>query len=484
MVAHNPYWNFIKSNTHVNWDWDAVTRNPNITSEIIADNLNYPWDFEYVSKHLMHSITPKMIIEHPDKNWCFDRLSSWSGITIELVLAFKDRHWRPLILYLNKAINILNIMELSYLFPYYIPSISTRPDLTIDIIKDNPQFEWCWNPISCHKNITIDIVLQNPDIPWNYNTMSANSNMTWNIIKANPQIPWNIHIVSANDNITIDIVMDNIDLAWDFELLSANETLTWTDVKNTINILPWELDVLVYRKQIDWVVIEELIEEDWDFYILSEPIDLPWDLVRNYPSKHWDFYQLSKRKDIAWDLVMAYPDKLWNYQLLSENTSVTKEVINSTLHKQWNMKELCKLQHICKCIISGEINTNINRFMAIGSYYEFNIIKNILDYYMLNEDNRNILINSALENPLITPKIINKNISYFVNNLSEFSYNPLCAAKYFKSYEFRKNETKKRLEVMYHELIARSCSTNRLFEWNEDAKFIFPDTYNDYCKNK
>ena len=46
--------------------------------------------------------------------------------------------------------------------------ISCNPNITMDIIKDNPDKPWDWYYISYNPNITMDIIKDNPDKPWNW----------------------------------------------------------------------------------------------------------------------------------------------------------------------------------------------------------------------------------------------------------------------------------------------------------------------------
>ena len=46
--------------------------------------------------------------------------------------------------------------------------ISSNPNITCDIIKDNPLHNWDWQRISSNPNITMDIIRNNPDKPWEW----------------------------------------------------------------------------------------------------------------------------------------------------------------------------------------------------------------------------------------------------------------------------------------------------------------------------
>ena len=41
-----------------------------------------------------------------------------------------------------------------------------NPNITMDIIKNNPDLPWDWRGISRNPNLTIDMILDNPDKDW------------------------------------------------------------------------------------------------------------------------------------------------------------------------------------------------------------------------------------------------------------------------------------------------------------------------------
>src|SRR5690606_1940532 len=52
--------------------------------------------------------------------------------------------------------------------------LSENPNITFDIVKNNPDKPWYWRFLSANPNITFEDVKNNPDIPWNYNNLSYN----------------------------------------------------------------------------------------------------------------------------------------------------------------------------------------------------------------------------------------------------------------------------------------------------------------------
>ena len=78
-------------------------------------------------------------------------------------------------------------------------NLSRNPNITMNMIKDNPDKPWDWDNISSNPNITMDMISDNPDKPWNWKCISRNPNLTIDIITKNPDKPWDWFSVCQND---------------------------------------------------------------------------------------------------------------------------------------------------------------------------------------------------------------------------------------------------------------------------------------------
>ena len=77
-----------------------------------------------------------------------------------------------------------------------------------------------YNQLSINPNITWEIVRDNPDKKWNFSVLSSNPNITWEIVRDNPDKPWSYYMLSMNPNITWDIIKDNPDKPWSYYYIS------------------------------------------------------------------------------------------------------------------------------------------------------------------------------------------------------------------------------------------------------------------------
>ena len=72
----------IKNNPDKPWKWSSMSKNPNITWEIIRDNPDKPWDWYYISMN--SNITMDIIRDNPDKPW------KWSSISMNTFTKEKE----------------------------------------------------------------------------------------------------------------------------------------------------------------------------------------------------------------------------------------------------------------------------------------------------------------------------------------------------------------------------------------------------------
>lgn len=119
------WFSYILEHPEKRWHWWTLSMNPNITTEIIMNHSDLPWNYTYLSNYCKHIITPELIQQTYHKRW-----------TYTIVSALPCIHW--------------------------------------NFITENPQIPWCYNGLSENPNITWDIVDANPERPWNYLTLCHN----------------------------------------------------------------------------------------------------------------------------------------------------------------------------------------------------------------------------------------------------------------------------------------------------------------------
>ena len=164
----------------------------------IQEVLSHP-KIEFLYLSCNPNITWDIVIENIEKPWNWYRISMNPNITWEIVRGNSE-------------------------LPWDWHGVSVNPNITWEIIRDNSDIPWVWHELSKHPNITWDIIRDNPEKPWVWSHVSLNPNITVDIVNKNPDIPWDWGFgLSMNPNITWDMITENLDKTWCWEVLSTDD---------------------------------------------------------------------------------------------------------------------------------------------------------------------------------------------------------------------------------------------------------------------
>ena len=108
--------------------------------------------------------------------------------------------------------------------------LSSNPNITWEIVRDNLDKPWDWFVLSINPSITWEIVRDNPDRPWDWQHICLNPNITWEIVQNNPDKPWSMWSLSQNPNITWEIVRNNGEYQWGTLGILRNPGIDMDDV--------------------------------------------------------------------------------------------------------------------------------------------------------------------------------------------------------------------------------------------------------------
>lgn len=220
-VNPNFKWKNICENRNLNWNYTQLCFHPNIAWKIIKDNPNLLCNKYNVSRN--PNITWDIIRKNPQYGWYWEFIFSNRNISWENILEIIEK--------------IKEIRKLNKSF------ISSNPNITCEIVKNNPTFEWDWYYLSFNENLTIEFVKENLDKNFSWYGISKHKNITWDIICKNPQFSWNWNGISENPNITWEIIKENLEKPWCWLELSQNSNITWDIILSNPD-KPWRYDIL------------------------------------------------------------------------------------------------------------------------------------------------------------------------------------------------------------------------------------------------
>lgn len=229
--------------SHINWY--KISKSSNIYWSFIERHMDYPWDALGLS--LNKNITWNNIVNNPQIHWFYEVLGKNPNITLDIILKNPQFNWIMSNAATNPNITLQMIKKYNYDWKHYF---SQNPNVKMnDVIENMYNLKWCFNDLASNKgitwtdfndyieyfnledfssnpNVTLDIVLDNPDIEWDYDKISMNSNITWEMIQSNIHIfDEDCESINLNPNITFDIIENNphVSWIWDWSLIVLNE---------------------------------------------------------------------------------------------------------------------------------------------------------------------------------------------------------------------------------------------------------------------
>lgn len=222
---------------------------------------------------------------------------------------------------------------------YFKTIIALNPNITWDIVRDNPNVHggWCYDFLCANPNITWDIIRDNPNIFQSECQIPRNPNIKLEHIIENPNM-WNYSWLSLNRHVTFEYVMANptVPGGWNYEYLLKH--VTWEQaqyIKKKYNIVHFYYFVS-QNPNITWEnVVEDMASEDydpeddgWKMDGLSKNPNITWDIVRDNPNfgdERWDYIKLSWNKNITWDIIRANPNlpnsRTWHYSIFPKEVA-------------------------------------------------------------------------------------------------------------------------------------------------------------------
>lgn len=325
-VSDNPNLtiDFVNKYPEFEWDWTNITCNSNITPEIIEKNMHNPWVWEEM--HFNKNITPEFIEKHKDKKWDFYNLFRCTMLNDKSIISKKI--FIEKLEDINSKLcdcnsNIVN-KQIFVINDHY--SLSQNSNTTWDIVEKYPKLGWHWDKLSSNDNITIDVIENNIDKNWDWNK------------------------ISLNPNVTRDFIIKHKDKNWCWMTLFINNKIEFDYIKDKIS--PNEYNILSKSYEITLKIIEDNLDKPWDWFYLScnrnifmDDIEntMKWEwfkLNTNFKSKTFETKYINYRKNLKfkWDLEGILSNRNLTFKFINDNYNIILQ------HKNNNWEHII-LQH-------------------------------------------------------------------------------------------------------------------------------------------
>jgi len=326
----------IKNNPEINWNYNAFSRNRNVNYKLVKDNPEFKWDYYELSlnesitwssikndihkKPFNHAWLSKClimnletVIENSNIEWNTDFLMKNKNIPIEKLIHFilqnnnennlsllcsddenKLLSWA---IYCREDVNfemwktLIDFEKSKHPYKLLLPSFSYNPNLTFEIIKNNPDLEWNNYAVSNHKNITWDIIKNNfNNFNWNIYGILSNQNITWEIIQNDEMLKMIVFDTDEFNNLNnTEYFKREIGKS-----LSRNPNISWEIVEENSNKIQWDVNMLVMNP----------MDNEREKYIRNK------------------FQQWFKRSDLKRELMenVWHPRNFWKFKYFDDET--------------------------------------------------------------------------------------------------------------------------------------------------------------------
>lgn len=277
------------------WNYQDLTMNSNIS-------------LDFIESHAL-PLDKKTTKDFKKIPWEYHLLVNNPNLTIQYIDKHYDKRWKHIYASIRSV-----FVNREFFNNLSAKTMINNKDFSFDSV------------ISINPNITWDIVRNNSDIKWNYDPLSANANITMEIIKAHPEIKWNYRFISRNPNITWEMVKNNIGEEWDWDDLS--EMIPISIILNNINN-NWDWrNVFGYNPS---VTLESIIDKPFlkEYYenLLANP-GITWENIQTHPEllkllndfPNYSLPELSKNPNLNWKIIYTNTNIEWDFHRLSQNS--------------------------------------------------------------------------------------------------------------------------------------------------------------------
>lgn len=248
--------------------YNELSENENLTLEIVKENLDKNWNYNYLlmNKSFMWEDI-QYIYEYQNMNDTFSDtyISLNPNITMDIVINNPQHNWEYIFIIQNKNIKLEDIKKYLSIFEkknnFIIDFLSLNENITWEQVVQNPEIKWSYDFLSSNKNITLDIIKANPDKNWNFNCLSRNLSITWNDIVSNSQINWDWTFISSHPNITWKIIQENPNYPWCWGCVCYNPNITFEIILQSPLLKPYICN-FIFNKNITIKIFNQLFKKN------------------------------------------------------------------------------------------------------------------------------------------------------------------------------------------------------------------------------
>jgi len=319
---------FIEDHIDLPWDWGIMDCNPSITINFALRHAN---KMDWVSVSRFMKLNIDIILDHQNAPWVWDQLIFNPSLSLKDILSHPELPFS----------NYVQMGERDIVAHAYW--VSKDPDITIDIILNNPMADWAWRDLSANLSIKLDDILANQQLPWISKTVSNRSDLTLEyLFEHYRDYPWTWHDMKILRYLTLEDILKYQPL---LNEMAQGRALSF----DTVNFHEVINHPLIINKR-GLISSATMTLKD----ILSHPeIDWFWGFICGF------YY-------ITIEDLTNHPDVNWLWPALSHNSSFTMDDIENNMHLPWVLKYVLLNPNITTGFIDRNIKLSRDVFEMLS----------------------------------------------------------------------------------------------------------------------
>jgi hypothetical protein len=228
----------IRQYSSLQWDFYLLSQNPGITMDMVEASPELPWNYAAVSAN--PNLTMDMLQRHPELPWDFKAVSFCPRLTMEVLLLHHPIEWDFWRVTRNPAIS-LAALETHPQLPWHRGALCDNPNVTLAFVRAHSDWgsSWSWPNLSQNPGISVAEMLASPDLPWRWDWASSNPTLRAEQVLGCPEQGWHWGRLSRSSCVTLGLLRAFADRPWDWDYLTRHPNLAYAEILEAMRELPF-----------------------------------------------------------------------------------------------------------------------------------------------------------------------------------------------------------------------------------------------------
>ena len=310
------------------WDWSLLSNNINLNYHFLFQNRHQNWDVLKLSKNPRFDISWVEIF--PKSTWDWDAISWNKNLKLEWILSYPYKKWNPIFIVKSYY---FKLSWLKILWSFKNIDINTKKicweechNLQLSWVKKFPKYKWSFVKLSYHPKFNFNWLDSYPNEKWDWRFLSSKCPLTIPILRKYSH-KWCMYNLGVNNSFSIDWVKSFPNWNWTFEDITNFKNIS-LEVLKSFPKISWNYKEILLRSQLDKKLIRYITlkykSKCWYYISRNKFFNIDWVSPSNYHLCDW-YHGISNQDNLKIEWIKKYPLANWNIKKVIENKNIIIE---------------------------------------------------------------------------------------------------------------------------------------------------------------